>query len=357
MSFQEHHPELLARQTRVFVYARASSKRQADKELSVSAQLRAIRGYAREQQWLIVEEFVDNGYSGRDRKRPALNRMLSCLGGEEIDKIAVWKLDRLARDSILSAAIRERLQETGASLFSLHEPTGESPQEQLMARFFEGIAEFYSANLSQDIKRGQREVARRGFYPFSTAPVGFTRVRATDGKATRFLLKQDPKHGPVISRIFSEYASGQTVPEIVKNLNQEGIKAGKRDRWTAKRLYYVLRNPVYCGDLTIGNKSNGEREVIVVSHGSEALVPRETFERVQAIMDARAGSHAVRRWEDSPYLLSGLVRCGLRGRHMAGESAKSGKHHYYVCQKHRQEGKESCPGVRMPKRQLEDFVV
>ncbi len=342
---------------KVVLYARASSQKQKDKGLSVSAQLRAMRGFSRQQGWSIFLESSDNGYSGRDRNRPGLAEALVALESGEIDKLVVWKLDRLARDTVLSAAIRVRLEENGVSVYSLHEPIGSSPQEQLMARIFEDIAEFYSANLAQDIKRGVREVAKRGFYPFSTAPIGYERIAVQEGNATRFLLKKDTSSATAMSRIFHEYSNGRTAPEIVETLNSEGVAAGRAKRWTQKRLYYLLRNRTYCGDTVIKGGSKNPRKWEIIKDTHEPIVDRDTFERVQIILDSRGTNHAIYRWESSPYLLSGLLRCGLCGSHLGGKSAKSGKNHYYVCQKYHQEGKNACSGVRMQQRQLEEFVL
>jgi site-specific DNA recombinase len=342
---------------RAAAYARVSTKRQAEKQLSISAQLRAIRGYARERGWEIVDEFTDAGYSGRDRNRPGLKALVVAACSGRIDAVVVWKLDRLARDTLISAGLRQQFTTNNVQLVSLHEHTGDSPQEKLVARIFEGLAEFYSDNLSQDIRRGQREVARRGFYPFPHAPIGYRRVETRDGRARRFLLAPDETYGPVLAGIFADYASGKTATQISKTLNEKAIPAGSARRWTAKRIYYVLKNSAYCGDVTIGRRDGPPESLEVVKDVHEPLVDRDTFSRIQAILEARAGNHAIARWESSPYLLSGLVRCGLCGSHMVGTSAKSGQYHYYTCQLYHQQGEDACPGVRVSQRDLENSVM
>ncbi len=345
------------RAARVILYARASSEKQKDKNLSVSAQVRAMRGFARQQGWTVARVIEDDGFSGRDRSRPGLAKALAILESDEIDMLVVWKLDRLARDTVLSAAIRVRLQKAGVSVYSLHEPIGSSPQEQLMARIFEDIAEFYSANLAQDIKRGIREVTKRGFYPFSTAPVGYQRVAAQEGKATRYKLEPDPMLAPILRRIFEEYAHGRTATEIVQVLNSAGLPAGRARRWTTKRLYYLLKNQAYCGDTVLKNSSTDSSKWEVFPDTHKPLVDRDEFERVQEILKSRGQNHAIRRWETSSYLLSGLAVCGICGSPLTGESAKSGKNLYYTCGRYHQEGTDACEGVRIPKRHLEDFVL
>lgn len=349
---------------RVVLYARVSSQRQAEKQLSISAQLRALRGFAREKGWEIVGEFVDEAKSGRTANRPAFSKMLLAVKHMDIDAVLVWKLDRLARNMEISTAVDAYFRKHGVRIISLHENIDDTPQGQLAARMFEGFAEFYSNNLSQDIRRGFREVARKGFFPFSRAPIGYRREPVKDGSATRYKLVPDEVYGPVITRIFSLYAQGYTAPQIAATLNQEHILTNNGRRWYPKKLYDILRNPIYCGDILVGRlyldvtgKHRPGPDPVLVKSVHPPLVSRETFNKVQDILAARAENHAVPRWESSPYLLTGLVRCGLCGSHMAGTSAKGGKYHYYTCQRYYREGKEACPGIRVPQKRLEDFVI
>ena len=349
---------------RVVLYARVSSQRQAEKQLSISAQLRALRGFAREKGWEIVREYVDEAKSGRTAKRPAFSKMLLAVKHMDIDAVLVWKLDRLARNMEISTAVDAYFRNHAVRIISLHESIDDTPQGQLTARMFESFAEFYSNNLSQDIRRGFREVARKGFFPFSHAPIGYRREQVKDGSAIRYKLVPDSVYGPVIARIFALYAQGHTVPEIVATLNQEHILTNKGRSWYRKKLYDILRNEIYCGDIVVGRlsldasgKHHPGKDPVLVKSVHTPLVSRETFNKVQEILNARAENHAAPRWESSPYLLTGLVRCGLCGSHMVGTSAKGGKYHYYTCQRYYREGKHACSGIRISQRKLEDFVL
>jgi len=168
---------------RVVLYARVSSKQQAEKQLSISAQLRALRAFAREKKWTVAAEYVDEARSGRTANRPAFTNMLTAVKYRDIDAVLVWKLDRLARNMEISTAFDAHLHQYGVKIISLHENIDDTPQGKLIARMFESFAEFYSNNLSQDIQRGLREVARRGYFPFSHAPIGYpTRNRYKMGQ-------------------------------------------------------------------------------------------------------------------------------------------------------------------------------
>ncbi len=348
----------------VALYARVSSERQAQKDLSTSAQLRALRAFANEKGWAVVAEYVDKAKSGRTVNRPSFRKMLGAVKHERFDAVLVWKLDRLARNMEISTALDALFRKHRVRVISLHENIDDTPQGKLTARMFESFAEFYSNNLSQDIQRGIREVARRGFYPFSHAPIGYRKEPVQDGAAFRYRLVPDEIYGDVIRRIFTLYVGGTTAPRIVAQLNKEGLSTNKGKRWIPKRLYDILRNRAYCGDITVGEhyvdasgKSHPGSNPVTVTDVHGPLVSRLVFEQVQRILDSRSKEYGKARRLSSPYLLSGLVRCGLCGSYMAGTSAKGGRYHYYTCARYYCEGKEACRGVRVRQKRLESFVV
>ena len=344
---------------KVVLYARVSSHKQAEKDLSIGAQLRALRGFAHEQGWAVAGEFVDRAISGRTANRPGLRQMLRRIKRGDVDAVLVWKLDRLARNVEVSAAIDGFLRRHGIKLISLHESFDDSPQGRFIARTFENLAEFYSNNLSQDICRGIRELAQRGFYPHGRPPIGYTTVPVNDGTVARKKLVPDEVYAPVIRRIFSLYLSGKGGKEIASILNGEGVLTNTGKRWSAQRIYSILRNPIYVGDLVLGMSphSSENQKPLWLKGVHEPLVSREDFERAQELLNYRAETPAAPRWHTSPYLFTGLVRCGKCGGALCGTSAKGGRFLYYTCSLYYKQGKGSCPGVRVRKEKLESFVL
>ena len=85
---------------RVAIYARVSSERQAEKELSIPAQIKALKKYALDREWEVTAEFVDEAESARSANRPAFKRMITaCKSNDKpFDAILVWKLSRFARN-------------------------------------------------------------------------------------------------------------------------------------------------------------------------------------------------------------------------------------------------------------------
>src|SRR5579872_7106612 len=158
---------------KVALYARVSSERQAEKDLSIPAQLTALRNYAFKHGWEAVKEFVDEAESARSANRPAFQEMIAYTKQKPLPFgiILVWKLSRFARnreDSILYKAL---LRRRGVQVVSINEQIDESPTGRLLEGMIESIDEFYSANLGQDTRRGMKENAQRGY--LNGAPVSY----------------------------------------------------------------------------------------------------------------------------------------------------------------------------------------
>src|SRR5258708_26214113 len=115
------------------LYARVSTDKQADKELSIPAQLQAMRDYAHQRDWAIVEEFLEPGASARTAERPELQRLLArCRVDDKPDVVLVHKIDRLARNVFDHATIRALLKQHGIRLASVVENVDESVSGELV---------------------------------------------------------------------------------------------------------------------------------------------------------------------------------------------------------------------------------
>ncbi|HLG56853.1 MAG TPA: recombinase family protein [Vicinamibacterales bacterium] len=187
------------------VYARVSTDKQAEKELSIPAQLQAMRQYASERYWEIVEEFVDAGVSARTTARPMLHRLLAkCRNPhDQVGVVLVHKIDRLARNVADHAMIRTLLRQRGIRLASVVEDLEDSVSGQLVEHMMAAIAEFYSSNLSEETKKGMRQKVLQGGWPHMV-PRGYRLVR----QGSKSHVEVDPIDGPIIADAFALYASG-----------------------------------------------------------------------------------------------------------------------------------------------------
>ena len=209
---------------KVAVYARVSSERQ-DTDLSISAQLRALREYAARNHHHVVKEYIDEAESGRSIDRPGFKQMIVAARQKPapFEAILVWKLSRFARNREDPIIYKSLLRKQGIQVISINEPVEDTPSGRLLEGIIEVIDEFYSANLSQDVLRGMRENAGRGFCNGGRAPYGYIRVKVQDGATSRTKLEPDPKTAPIVQRIFRECLVGKGLKAIARGLNADGL--------------------------------------------------------------------------------------------------------------------------------------
>ena len=155
----------------VALYARVSSERQ-DVDLSVSAQLRALREFAEKNGYVVAREYIDEAESGRIAERPQFRRMIDDATGPEapFKEILVWKFSRFTRKREHAVAFKSMLRRRGVRVVSITEHADDSPMGRLMEAIIESVDEFYSENLAQEVTRGMREAASRGFWMTGVAP-------------------------------------------------------------------------------------------------------------------------------------------------------------------------------------------
>ena len=340
------------------LYARVSSDRQ-DVDLSVAAQLRALRDYAERSGFVVVREFVDEAESGRIADRPQFQRMLdeARAPNASFEEILVWKFSRFTRKREHAVAFKSMLRRRGIRVTSITEHADDTPTGKLMEAIIESVDEFYSENLAQEVKRGMREAASRGFWVATWAPYGYRKVHVPDGAKTRPRLELNPPADAVVRRIFDRALDGQSVLDITRALNTDGVPTTNGKPWLKTTVHRLLTNEAYTGTLVWGLNSTDGEPPVRVDDAFPAIVNRREFERVGTLMQSRAPSRVNPRRIASRYLLSGLVHCGTCRRALTAAEAKSGRYTYYVCQSKIKKGSESCQSPRLPAKQFEQLII
>jgi site-specific DNA recombinase len=340
------------------LYVRVSSEKQ-DVDLSVSAQLKALRAYAARNDIQIVKEYVDQAESGKTAARPAFREMIAAArrSPRPFSLVLVWKYSRFARSREDSIIFKTMLKKAGIRVVSINEPAEDTPTGKLMEEIIESLDEFYSQALSEEVTRGMRESASRGFYLSSRPPYGYTRVKVRDGGKDRAKLQKDPSQAPVVRRIFDAVTEGNGLGEIVKQLNNEGIGGPKGKGWSKTCVRKILANEAYVGAAVWGKHSLRDLPVVRVENAWPGIISKEVFDRVQELLRERAPAVMHPRRVDSRYLLSGIAKCGSCGRALVGQDAKSGRFTYYVCGTLLKKGAGSCPGRYLNSERFEAVVI
>ncbi len=340
------------------LYARVSSDRQ-DVDLSVAAQMRALRDYARKNGYLVAREYVDEAESGRIADRPEFRKMIDAATkiNAPFREILVWKFSRFTRKREHAVAFKSLLRRKGVRVVSITEQADDTPTGKLLEGIIESVDEFYSENLAQEVLRGMREAASRGFWIGSRTPYGYNRVMVQDGPKKRPTLELDPDTSPVVERIFDMAQAGKGMLPIAETLNDEGLASPAGKLWSKNTVHFILKNEVYTGTLIWGARSKDKAEPVRVEKAFPAIVSKTRFRRVNSLMRSRAPKIAHPRRVASSYLLSGLVKCKACNRALSGQDAKSGQFSYYVCQSIMKRGKDACKTPRLNARRFEEMVV
>ena len=342
----------------VALYARVSSDRQ-DVDLSVASQLRALRDYADKNGYLVALEYVDEAESGRTTDRPEFNKMIeaSRRPNAPFKEILVWKFSKFTRKREHAVALKSMLRRKGIRVVSITEHADDSPTGKLMEAMIESLDEFYSENLGQEVMRGMREAASRGFWVGSRTPYGYKRVMVQDGAKSRPTLEPDADASRVVRRMFDMAEAGRGMLHIVNTLNGEGIASPKGKLWSKNAVHFILRNETYTGALVWGVHAKDKGEPVRVEKAFPGIISKVQFRRVNKLMRSRAPNVAHPRRVGSSYLLSGLVKCHRCGRVLSGQDSKNGRFSYYVCQSIMKQGRDACDAPRLNARRFEEMVV
>lgn len=300
------------------VYARFSSHSQG--EQSIEGQLSEAYKYATAHGYTIVHEYVDRAKSGRSDNREQFQQMLKDTAKKQFDVIILWKVDRFGRNREEITLNKYKCKKNGVRVEYVAETIPNTPEGVILESVLEGFAEYYSLQLSQNIRRGQAESAEKCQSTGGNRPMGYL-----TGPDKRFIL--DPDTAPTVKMIFDMYAAGSTVTEIITHLNSLGLRNRRGKAFTNNSLYAVLKNEKYTGVYLYKDKR--------IEGGMPRIIDDDTFWKVQEMLkiNKRAPAH---KWSKAEYLLTDKLFCGKCGSGMIGESGTSktgAKHNYYSCSK------------------------
>lgn len=253
-----------------------------------------------------------------------LKALLRRVAEGDVGAVVVHKIDRLARSMEDHVAIRAALRRSGVQLVSVTE----NIEERASGRLVEGIhalmAEFYSANLSSEIRKGMDQKAKMGGWP-TRAPIGYLNVREKVAGKDIAKVSLNPERALLVREAFPLYATGEySLPELQAAMHAKGLTspyAGKAGApVSVSKLAELLANPFYVGIVAW----NGVR----YPGQHKALIPESLFSRVQDVLRAHDIAGVRQRRHD--HYLKGLLHCGECGRRLSLTLAK-GKYLYFYC--------------------------
>ena len=186
------------------IYARYSSDSQT--EQSIEGQLRVCQDYAKSNDILIVDTYIDRAMTGTNDMRPDFQRIIKDSNKRQWDYVLVYKLDRFSRDKYETTIHKHTLKENGVKLLSAMENIPDSPEGIILESLLEGMNQYYSAELSQKVKRGLKESRIKGLFTGGPTPYGYN---VKDKKVSI----NEEQANIVREYMFNQYYSGKRIKE------------------------------------------------------------------------------------------------------------------------------------------------
>ena len=321
------------------IYARYSCEKQT--EQSIEGQLRVCNEFAERNGYTVIHNYIDRAVSGKTDKREQFQQMLQDSADKTFEFVIVYKLDRFARNRYDSAMNKATLKKNGVKVLSACEQITDTPEGIILESMIEGMAEYYSAELSQKVKRGMRESCLKGNAAGIQPVFGYCIV---DKK-----YKIVESEAAIVRKLFSDYISGTTIKELVEWLKISGIRSHRGNVFSFGRVSEMLHNPKYIGKCKYGGE--------IYENMIEPIIDEQTFYRVQEKLTENVHK-AARSKAAEKFILSGKLICAECGELMVGESgtSKTGEiYTYYKCAA-KKKNAQNCTSKAIRKEVIEKAV-
>jgi site-specific DNA recombinase len=335
---------------RCAIYTRKSHEKGLEQEFnSLDAQRETCLRYIQNQPgWsALPESYDDGGFTGKNTDRPAFQRLLRDVQDGKVDVIVVYKLDRFSRSLLDFLKIQECLDKLGCAFVSVTQHFDTSTaMGRLILNVLMSFSQFEREMTSERIRDKLAASRRKGKWTGGHAPFGYV---SRDKR-----LVANPAEAATVRDALDLFLKHERLTRVAELLNDRAApcptRRGEAIGWTKVAVLRLLKNPVYAGLVSYrGELHPGEHQ---------ALVERDVFERVQAVLQRRRhdrSNHGV----NPEYVLRGLLRCGTCGSAMVPASTrKAGREYrYYRCSERNKNGSGKCQAVSVPAPAIEAHVV
>ena len=320
----------------IVIYARYSSSVQ--REESIEGQLNACYAYAKSNNYIVIDEYIDRAATATNDQRPQFQKMLADSDKKQFQGVLVYQLDRFVRNRYDSAINKGKLKKNGVRVFSAKENLSDDPAGIMLEGMLETMAEYFSADMAQKIRRGHKVNAEKCVYNGGNIPLGYK----IDSERH---YQIDEVTAPIVRKVFAQYADGKSIVDIVEELNANGLRTFKGTPYNENSFRTLLQNRRYLGIFKYDD--------VEIPGGMPQIIDESTFNMVQDKIKRNKISPACK----DKYLLTTKLFCGHCKDLMVGISGTShtGKlHSYYSCNNTR---KKKCDKKNVKKDYIEDLVV
>lgn len=329
---------------RARLYGRYSTNMQ--REESIEGQFRECQEYADKHGYVITGEYADRALSGKfSESRSQFLRMIKDAEKGLFDVLLVYKMDRFARNRYDAAVYKYRLRKAGVKVISVREHIPEGAEGIILESVLEGYAEYFSANLAENVRRGAKDTALEAKFNGGQVPYGYMIV---DGE-----YKADEARAEVVREVFARFAAGETYRGIYTALNARGLRTLKGKPFSRGSVASILNNEKYIGQF-IYNVGDGDK--VEIEGGCPALVSQELWDAVQDRREASSGKPRLGKGVIK-YVLSGKIFCPVCGDTYHGFSCVANGVQYSYYKHNRLDGVLTCENKSMIRRDLLDNKV
>lgn len=319
------------------IYARYSCSNQT--EQSIEGQIRVCEDFAQRKNIVIVGSYIDRATTGTNDKRPEFQKMIKDSAKNNWNYVIVYQLDRFARNRYDSAIYKTKLKANNVKVLSAQENISDDASGILMESVLEGMAEYYSKELSQKTKRGMFENRQKGLFQGGNLLYGY--------KVVNKKIEIDEQTCDAVKYIFKQYSLGFSAKSISNGLAQQGyFKNGKP--FNSNQIYNIVRNEKY-----VGAYRHGEE---YITNMYPQIISKDLFEYVQSKLKTnKVGSVSNKQ----VYLFKNKLKCGYCGMNINADCGKNRNgviRYYYNCYG-RKKRVNDCKKAIIPKETLEEFLV
>jgi DNA invertase Pin-like site-specific DNA recombinase len=358
--------------TRVALYVRVSTKRQAETGMSIEDQTSRLSAHCRDRGWLIAETYEDPGHTAKTLNRPALKRLLADAERKpkSFDLVLAIDNSRLSRVTDQFLAIQAILAKNSIDLACLNLPDGAGAEGKLVKTIMAGFSEYENMRRAERVQQVMESNAVNGYWNGGHPPFGYRTVEAAVAGKTRVRkqIEIDPKEADIVRRIFQLRLEGVDsrgplgVQRIAGHLSTSKLLGRSGKPWSVQAVHDILRDTTYVGQhpyrlFHLDGAAEKNTELRAVTHmPCPAILDQDTFDRVQAVIDGTAPNIKPARLTNGSLMLTGLLFCERCGAMMHIVTGKGGRYRYYACgNRHRTAG-QGCATPNLPLAKVEQVV-
>ena len=369
------------------IYVRVSTANQIDRD-SLITQEERLRAYCVANQIHVYKLYKDAGYSAKDTNRPALKELLHDVEAGLVSSVFVTKLDRITRSTKDLLYLTEFFESTNIRFASISENIDTtSAHGRLLRQLIGVLSQFERELVAERVSVDMSHRAKQGKWNGGVVPFGYTTqelchknlvnnglnsIEAASQSASVYpeqkKLYIEPKEAAIVDCIFNTFLNHNSVRKTAHVLNEQGYRTRNGGHWGTVSIHRILTSPTYIGKTWYGKRksdpvtgkliSQNKQDWIVCEGQHPSIVEHEIYEKVQLMLKSISTKPTNSKRN---YLLSGILKCGLCGGAMAGNTTfkknSDRTYGYYKCVNRMQKGVGVCKGLNIPSIEIEKYVV